>query len=204
MLKISKLICGTLIAVSMVSVPKPSAADASATASDDKASIEALVMRFRDAFIARDADALMQAYAPGNRLFVFDVTPPRQHAGWQDYKKDWQELFAAFPGPITYSISDFSITVLDSVAYSHRIEQGQFTRKDGSKMDLVVRVTDVYRKLKGQWLIVRNMCRCRSISTLKSRISYRNRRPGWLAGMPVPVHLRAVHVEIGLLQGGAE
>ena len=96
----------------------------------------------------------MQAYAPGNHLFVFDVTPPRQHVGWQDYKKDWQELFAVFPGPITYSISDFSITVLDSVAYSHRIEQGQFTRKDGSKMDLVVRVTDVYRKLRGQWLIV--------------------------------------------------
>jgi ketosteroid isomerase-like protein len=149
MLKISKLICGTLIALSTVSVPKLSAADASATASDDKASIEALVMRFRDAFVAKDVDAVMQAYAPGNRLFVFDVTPPRQHVGWQDYKKDWQALFEAFPGPTTYSISDLSIAVVGSVAYSHRIEQGQFTRKDGSKMDLVVRVTDVCRKLKG-------------------------------------------------------
>jgi ketosteroid isomerase-like protein len=57
----------------------------------------------------------MQAYAPGNHLFVFDVTPPRQHVGWQDYKKDWQELFAVFPGPITYSISDLDITVVGSV-----------------------------------------------------------------------------------------
>ncbi len=40
------------------------------------------------------------------------------------------------------------------VAYSHSIQTGQLTGKDGSKMDLVVRVTDVYRKLKGKWLIV--------------------------------------------------
>jgi ketosteroid isomerase-like protein len=48
----------------------------------------------------------MQVYAPGAHLFVFDVGPPRQHVGWQDYKKDWQDLFAAFPGPNTFSISD--------------------------------------------------------------------------------------------------
>jgi len=96
----------------------------------------------------------MQVYEPGTRLFVFDVSPPRQHAGWQDYKKDWQELLAAFPGPATLSISDLDITVVGSVGYSHSIQAAQFTAKDGSKTDLVVRVTDVYRKLKGKWLIV--------------------------------------------------
>jgi ketosteroid isomerase-like protein len=133
---------------------KSSTTAASATASDDKSSIEALETRFRDAFIARDVNALMEVYAPGTRLFVFDVSPPRQHVGWQDYKKDWQELLAAFPGPATFSISDLDITVVGSVAYSHSIQTGQLTGKDGSKMDLVVRVTDVYRRLKGKWLIV--------------------------------------------------
>jgi ketosteroid isomerase-like protein len=87
-------------------------------------------------------------------LFVFDVAPPRQHEGWQAYKKDWQDLFAAFPGPTAFSITDLSITVVGSVAYSHSIQASKFTGKDGSKVRLVVRVTDVYRKLKGQWLIV--------------------------------------------------
>jgi len=139
--------------VSVISVPRLGAA-ASATASDDKSSIEALETRFSEAFIAKDVNALMEAYAPGARLFVFDVSPPRQHVGWQDYKKDWQELFAAFPGPATFSISDLDITVIGSVAYSHSIQTAQFAGKDGSRMDLVVRVTDVYRKLKGKWLIV--------------------------------------------------
>jgi ketosteroid isomerase-like protein len=154
MLKISTLIFGTMIAVSAVGVSTPGSADTPATASGDKASIEALEARVHDAFIAKDVDAIMQVYAPGTGLFVFDVTPPRQHVGWSNYKKDWQELFAAFPGPVTFSISDLDITVVGSVAYSHSIQAGQLTDKDGSKLDLTVRVTDVYRKLKGKWLIV--------------------------------------------------
>jgi ketosteroid isomerase-like protein len=152
--RISNLICGALILVGVISAPRLSAATASATASDDKASIEALETRFRDALVAKDVNAVMEVYAPGTRLFVFDVSPPRQYAGWQDYKKDWQALLAAFPGPVRFSISDLDITVIGPVAYSHSIQTGQFTAKDGSKMDLVVRVTDVYRKLKGNWLIV--------------------------------------------------
>jgi ketosteroid isomerase-like protein len=138
----------------MSGAPKLGAAAAGAAASDDKASIEALETRFRDAFVAKDVNAVMAVYAPGAHLFVFDVTPPRQHVGWQDLKKDWQDLLAAFPGPISVTISDLDITVVGSVAYSHSIQDGHLTAKDGTKTHVVVRVTDVYRKLKGQWLIV--------------------------------------------------
>jgi SnoaL-like protein len=41
-----------------------------------------------------------------------------------------------------------------TVTYSRRIDHPQFTQRDGSKHDLVVRVTDVYRKIHGEWLIV--------------------------------------------------
>jgi ketosteroid isomerase-like protein len=41
-----------------------------------------------------------------------------------------------------------------AVAYSHSIQQTQLTRKDGSKLDVVARVTDVYRNMGGRWLIV--------------------------------------------------
>jgi len=147
-------LCGVLIAASMVTVPAAGYAGESAAAGDDKASIEALEKRFTDAIKAKDANAIMQNYVTGMGLFVFDLTPPRQHVGWLNYKKDWQELFAAFPGPVTFSISDLDITVVGPVAYSHSIQEGQMTRKDGSKMDVVARVTDVYRKQSGRWQIV--------------------------------------------------
>ncbi|HEY3786558.1 MAG TPA: nuclear transport factor 2 family protein [Steroidobacteraceae bacterium] len=129
------------------------AADAPAS-KDGKAAIEALTQRFVEAFNAKDADSIMKLYAPGPQLFVFDVTPPREIVGWDNYRKDWQELFAASPGPLKFSVSDLVISTAGTVAYSHRIDHPQFTRKDGSKHEVAFRVTDVYRKIHGEWLIV--------------------------------------------------
>jgi ketosteroid isomerase-like protein len=129
------------------------AADASGT-KDDKGAIEALTQRFVAAFNAKDVDSIMKLYSHGPQLFVFDITPPREIVGWDNYRKDWQELFAASPGPVKFSVSDLVISTVGTVAYSHRIDHPQFTRKDGSKHDLVARVTDVYRKIHGEWLIV--------------------------------------------------
>ena len=129
-------------------------ADAAGTREDGKAAIEALTQRFEAAFNAKDVDAIMKLYAPGPGLFVFDVTPPREVVGWDNYRKDWQQLFAAFPGPVKFSISDLVISTAGTVAYSHRIDHPQFTQKDGSKHELTARVTDVYRRIHGEWLIV--------------------------------------------------
>lgn len=119
------------------------------SAAEDKAAIQALEKQYKDAFTAKDVNAIMSCYAPGKSLFVFDAVPPREYASWDAYKRDWEELFSAYPGPNTNTISDLSITVV-----GHNIQTGTFTRKDGSKLDVAVRVTDVYRKIKGKWLIV--------------------------------------------------
>jgi ketosteroid isomerase-like protein len=74
--------------------------------------------------------------------------------GWDAYKKDWDDLFAALPGPMTNAISDLNITVVGPVAYTHLISDGTATDKDGKQMHLVARTTDVLRKEKGKWLIV--------------------------------------------------
>ena len=127
---------------------------ASASAAHDKAAIQALESRFAAAFNAKDVNAIMRVYLPGPNLFVFDVTPPRQHVGWSDYKADWEETFKTTPGPVRFSISDLSVTVVGPVAYGHSIQELAFTRANGSKAELVVRVSDVYRKIHGRWLIV--------------------------------------------------
>ncbi len=130
-----------------------SAADAAAT-KDAKAAIEALTQRFVAAFNAKDVDSIMKLYAPGPQLFVFDVSPPREIVGWDNYRKDWQELFAASPGAVKFSVADLVISAAGTVAYSHRIDHAQFTQQDGSKHELVLRVSDVYRRIHGEWLIV--------------------------------------------------
>jgi uncharacterized protein (TIGR02246 family) len=121
---------------------------------DDKTAIEAVEQQYIKAFNAKDVNAIMAIYAPGDQLFVFDAVPPRQYPNWDAYKKDWEALFAAYPGSLTDTMSDLSITVVGPVAYSHHIETTHFTRKDGTAADVVVRVTDVFRKLNGKWLVV--------------------------------------------------
>jgi len=126
--------------------PKPSG-------NKDKAEIETLFQQYLKAFNAKDTNAIMAQYSTTD-LFVFDVVPPREYPSWDAYKKDFEALFAVFPGPVTNKLSDLSITTAGTMAYAHNIQTVAFTGKDGSKFNIVVRVSDVLRKVKGKWLIV--------------------------------------------------
>jgi len=120
----------------------------------DEKQIRALEDRYVTAVKARDLDGIMKAYAPGAELVVFDVIPPRQYNGFDAYKKDWGEDFTAYPGPgWQFELSDLSITTDGKLGYGHSIQHFVGTTKEGTKVDLTLRVTDCYRKIGGKWLI---------------------------------------------------
>lgn len=125
-----------------------------ASQASDKTAIAATIERVRKAFEDHDANAIMANYTTGDQLLVFDVIPPREYRGWDAYKKNWEGLFGMFSGPIHNTISDVSIDVDGSLAYSHYIEDSQLTTKDGHVAAFTVRYTDIYRKIGGKWLIV--------------------------------------------------
>lgn len=127
---------------------------AACAASSDKAEIEALENRFTAAFNAKDIGAIMKVYVPGPSLFVFDAGPPRQHVGWDDYRKDWQDFLGGFKGPIKFDLSDLAVATDGNIGYGHSIQRVTGTDTKGKPVDVTVRVTDVYRKLGGKWLIV--------------------------------------------------
>ena len=119
----------------------------------DVAQIKGLEARFADAFNKKDVDAIMKVYVPGAGLFVFDVVPPRQYVGAAAYRKDWENFFAMFQGPVKFDISDLAVAADRNLAYSHSIQHLSGTGKDGKPIDLTVRVTDGYRKVGGHWLV---------------------------------------------------
>jgi len=121
---------------------------------DDKADIEALEKRIQDAVKAKDVNALMANYLPGNDLLVFDVIPPRQYKGWDAYKKDFEGFLAGCADTPTVEFTDMAIEPAGKIAWGHSIQRIACTDSKGGKTDLTVRVTDVYRKVKGKWLIV--------------------------------------------------
>ena len=121
---------------------------------DTKADITALEDRFVAAFKTKDLDGIMKLYAPGQALVVFDVVPPRQYVGAAAYRKDWQAFLGSFNGPITVELTDLDVGADRNLAYSHSMQRVAGTDKQGKKLDLTVRVTDVYQKIRGRWLII--------------------------------------------------
>jgi ketosteroid isomerase-like protein len=128
-------------------------ATAQATPSDD-AQIRALESRFAASFNAKDVNSIMKAYVPDNRLVVFDVVPPRQYVGAEAYRKDWEGFLSGLKGPVKFDITDLYVLTDGPLGYSHSIQHVQGTDAKDQPIDLTVRVTDVYRKIKGSWLIV--------------------------------------------------
>jgi len=129
-------------------------ASASQASPEDVAKIKALEQRLAAAVASRDVDAIMQAYVPDETLFVFDVIPPRQYVGAKAFRKDWGEFLAGLKGPLKYEVTDVAVTTAGDVAYGHSIQRVVATDTKGQPVDLTTRVTDVYRKLKGKWVIV--------------------------------------------------
>ncbi|HEX4742372.1 MAG TPA: nuclear transport factor 2 family protein [Caulobacteraceae bacterium] len=123
-------------------------------AAGDEAQLRALETRYAKAFSAEDVSGVMSVYSRAGDLFVFDAVPPRQYVGWEAYRKDFQALFAQFPGHAPTTLGELHLTVVGPVAYGHSVQTSDFTAKDGSKVRLIVRVTDVYRKQSGGWKIV--------------------------------------------------
>ena len=79
------------------------------TRAQDIADVEALEARFAAAFKAKDVNAIMQLCVPDDSLVVFDVHPPLEVKGALAYRKDWEEFFSRFSGPLETGASDMGV-----------------------------------------------------------------------------------------------
>jgi ketosteroid isomerase-like protein len=140
--------------IAAMGIALPLAVTAHPSKADNRAAIQALEDQFAAAVRAKDLDAIMKVYAPGSDLFVYDIVPPRQYVGADAYRKDWKSFVDTFKGPIKFTISDLSIDAAGKMAYSHSAQHVSGTDTKGKPVDFIARVTDVYRKLGGDWRVV--------------------------------------------------
>ena len=160
-MKPMKVLAPIFLAIGLLGyIPSPAHADttaeginSSASNAQDVTELKALEDRFVTAFKAKDVDAIMQLCVPNDSLVVFDVTPPRQRNGPQAYRKDWEDVFNRYDGPLEAEISDEDVTAGSDVAYVSSIHHITGTTKGGKKVDYSVRVTDGFKKINGKWLI---------------------------------------------------
>ena len=121
---------------------------------EDTAAILALEDRFAAAFNVADIDGIMKNYLADDSLVVFDVVPRKQYLGAAAYRKDWEDLFSHFKDRPKITITDLGITVEGNLGFGHSFQRVTGTDRQGHPVDRTVRVTDGYRKIGGNWLIV--------------------------------------------------
>lgn len=118
---------------------------------DDEAKIRQLIDNWAKALRAKDVNRLMSHYSPG--ILVFDLAPPLQYVGTDAYRKNWEEWFPSFQGPVGYEVRDLSIATGNDVAFSHSLNRISGTRTNGEETDVWVRATVGFRKSDGNWMI---------------------------------------------------
>lgn len=75
------------VAVCLIAMGAQNAALRAQAQNSDELQIRTLEKNFAAAVKAKDLDAVMNVYAPGNQLLVFDLSVPRQYAGWMPTRK---------------------------------------------------------------------------------------------------------------------
>jgi ketosteroid isomerase-like protein len=121
-------------------------------APSDEAQIKALEARFVAAVKARNLDAIMKTYSAD--VFVFDVSPPRQYVGAAAYREDWKGFLTGVKGPVGFDVTNLVVSAEGTIGYGRSIQHVTGVDPKGAKVDLTVRVTDVYRKTGGAWRVV--------------------------------------------------
>ncbi len=56
---------------------------------DNEAQIRKLIDEWATAFRAKEIDRIMSCYAP--EIVAFDVVPPLQYKGADEYRQDWEK-----------------------------------------------------------------------------------------------------------------
>ncbi|HZP41874.1 MAG TPA: SgcJ/EcaC family oxidoreductase [Candidatus Binatia bacterium] len=119
----------------------------------DEAEIAALAEKLVRAMNARDLDAIMSIYVPGESLHVFDTMPPREFVGAPAYRKAFEGLLAAYGGPTTYTAEGVRVTAGADVGFVHWVCHMDGTQGDGTREQMNFRLTSCVRKIDGRWLV---------------------------------------------------
>jgi ketosteroid isomerase-like protein len=97
----------------------------------DEAEIRGLIDDWVKAVRAKDINHLMPHYAPD--VLSFDLAPPLAYEGKEACRKNWEDWFPTFQGPIGYEIRNLSIVAGGGAAFSHSLNRITGKRTSGEE-----------------------------------------------------------------------
>jgi len=117
----------------------------------EESEIRAIIDDWSDGLRNKDADRCL-AYAADD-ILEFQLAPPLQYQGKETLRKNLEEWFAGFDGPIGIEITELKIWAGGEAALAHSINHITGRKNNGEQNDVWVRVTIGFHKQNGKWLV---------------------------------------------------
>ncbi|CAF3038035.1 unnamed protein product [Rotaria sp. Silwood2] len=119
---------------------------------NDESQIRQLIADWTSAFCLKDIDRLMANYA--DDVIIFDIKPPFQRKGANEWRRAWEECLPYFPESFQTETRDMIIHVSDDVAFAHWLWRFTGIPQEHRAIKTWMRATVGYKKQNGRWLIV--------------------------------------------------
>lgn len=122
------------------------------TPAEAEAEIRAILDSRVAAVRTKDAAAVVANHAPD--IVCYDLLEPLQYRGVEGVRKRAQQWLDGYDGPMDYEIIGLQIVAAFEVAFSYGLHHVTGTTKDGRKIDMHWRSTQVFQRLDGKWKIM--------------------------------------------------
>jgi ketosteroid isomerase-like protein len=122
-------------------------------ASKDEQDVRNVIVKAMENWSALDAAANEAYYTTSDRAVFFDFTP-MQYVGWKTYRSEIEKVQDSIQEFKINLNDDLQVRVAGKVAWAHGTWKMDFLYKDGKRVHLEGRLTEVLEKQKGRWKIV--------------------------------------------------
>ncbi len=123
--------------------------DETQRSSEDDAAIRNVIESWTAAVRRRDLAAILRNHSSG--IVMFDVPPPFQSRGVEAYRKTWDSFFSWSNDPVSFDITEMSITAGRDVAFVFATMRCAESGPNDEHKSLDFRVDD--RPAKNRWAV---------------------------------------------------
>jgi uncharacterized protein (TIGR02246 family) len=125
--------------------------DQTQNGSGDEAAVRTVVESWIAAIRRKDFAGILRNHSAD--FVMFDVPPPFQSRGIEEYRATWDLFFSCSGDPVTFEISEMAITAGTDVAFVVAAMRCAEPGADGESERLDFRLTMGLRKIDGRWII---------------------------------------------------
>jgi uncharacterized protein (TIGR02246 family) len=120
---------------------------------EDETAIRALIERWAKAVRDEDRAGIRADHDPA--ILMFDVPPPLQARGLDEYMATWETFFAGVEKPVAFDFHDVNVTAGTDVAFATAIGHCvAIDPSEGGREELEFRLTVGLRKIDGRWRVM--------------------------------------------------